>query len=228
MDAENRTTVTAVAEAPVKTAELTGNTSRTYKFIKRAFDIVASAVGLILCIPVFVVAGIAIKLEDPKGPVFYHQPRIGMNGKEFTFYKLRSMYTNADAIKASLMDRNEMDGPVFKMKNDPRVTKVGHFLRRTSIDELPQLWNVLRGEMSLVGPRPLPTKEELACSTYQRQRELVKPGLTCYWQVSGRNDVTFHDWVELDLRYIREQSLGTDLNILAKTVAAVVHGGGAY
>ena len=227
MDAENRTTVTAVAEAPVKTAELTGNTSRTYKFIKRAFDIVASAVGLILCIPVFVVAGIAIKLEDPKGPVFYHQPRIGMNGKEFTFYKLRSMYTNADAIKASLMDRNEMDGPVFKMKNDPRVTKVGHFLRRTSIDELPQLWNVLRGEMSLVGPRPLPTKEELACSTYQRQRELVKPGLTCYWQVSGRNDVTFHDWVELDLRYIREQSLGTDLNILAKTVAAVVHGGGS-
>ena len=232
MDAERRTTATAVAEAeaetPVKTAELTGNTSRTYKFIKRAFDIAASAVGLILCIPIFIVAGIAIKLEDPKGPVFYHQPRIGLNGREFTFYKLRSMYTDADRVKASLMDQNEMDGPVFKMKNDPRVTKVGRFIRRTSIDELPQLWHVLWGEMSLVGPRPLPTKEELACNAYQRQRELVKPGLTCYWQISGRNDVMFDEWIEMDLRYIQEQSLWTDLKILAKTVAAVVHGGGAY
>ena len=228
MDAENRSTVTAVAEAPAKTTELTGNTSRTYKFIKRAFDIAASAVGLIICIPVFLIVGIAIKLEDPKGPVFYHQPRIGLNGREFTFYKLRSMYTNADAIKASLMDRNEMDGPVFKMKNDPRVTKVGRFIRKTSIDELPQLWHVLRGEMSLVGPRPLPTKEELACSTYQRQRELVKPGLTCYWQVSGRSDVMFDEWIEMDLQYIREQSIKADVKILAKTVGVVFCGWGAY
>ena len=192
------------------------------------FDIVASAVGLVLCIPVFLAAGIAIKLEDPQGPVFYHQPRIGMNGQEFTFYKLRSMRTDADTVKASLIDRNEMDGPVFKIKDDPRVTKVGHFLRRTSVDELPQLWNVLRGEMSMVGPRPLIVEEELACNAYQRQREVVRPGLTCYWQISGRNDVTFHDWIELDLRYIREQSLWTDLKILAKTVGVVVHGGGAY
>ena len=225
MDAESRTT--AVAEAPVRTAELTGNTSRTYRFIKRAFDIVASAVGLVLCIPVFIIVGIAIKLEDPKGPVFYHQPRIGLNGKEFTFYKLRSMYTDADEVKASLMDRNEMDGPVFKMKDDPRVTKVGRFIRRTSIDELPQLWNVLRGDMSLVGPRPLPVTEELACNAYQRQRERVKPGLTCYWQVSGRNDVMFDEWIGLDLQYIREQSLRTDIKILSKTVGVVVHGGGS-
>ena len=223
---DNRT-ATAVAEAPAKVTELTGNTSRTYKFIKRAFDVVASAVGLVICIPIFLIVGIAIKLEDPKGPVFYHQPRIGLNGKEFTFYKLRSMYTNADAIKSTLMDRNEMDGPVFKMKNDPRVTKVGRFIRRTSIDELPQLWNVLRGEMSLVGPRPLPTKEELACNAYQRQRELVKPGLTCYWQISGRNDVMFNEWIEMDLRYIREQSLWTDMKILAKTIPAVLRLKGA-
>ncbi len=225
MDAESRA---AVAEAPVKTAELTVNESRTYKFIKRVFDIAASAVGLVLCIPIFLVIGIAIKIEDPKGPVFYHQPRIGLNGREFTFYKLRSMYTNADAIKATLMDQNEMDGPVFKMKNDPRVTKVGRFIRKTSLDELPQLWNVLKGDMSLVGPRPLPTAEELACNAYQRQRELVKPGLTCYWQISGRNDIMFDEWIELDFRYIREQSIRTDLKILLKTVEAVVRAGGAY
>lgn len=187
----------------------------------------ASAVGLVLCIPVFLIVGLAIKIEDPKGPVFYHQPRIGLNGREFTFYKLRSMYTNADAIKASLMDRNEMDGPVFKIRDDPRVTKVGRFIRRTSIDELPQLWHVLRGEMSLVGPRPLPTVEELACNAYQRQRELVKPGLTCYWQVSGRNNIMFDEWIELDFKYIREQSLWIDMKILAKTAGAVLGGKGA-
>ena len=226
MDTESRM-ATGMAD-DVSGAGLAGNDSKAYKFIKRAFDIVASAVGLVLCIPIFIVAGIAIKLEDPKGPVFYHQPRIGLNGRKFTFYKLRSMYTNADAIKSTLMDQNEMDGPVFKMRDDPRVTKVGHFLRRTSIDELPQLWNTLKGDMSLVGPRPLPAEEELACDAYQRQRELVKPGLTCYWQVSGRNDVAFREWIELDLKYIREQSLWTDVKILAKTVGVVVHGGGAY
>ena len=225
MDAESRTT--AVGYAPEATTELTANTSRVYKCIKRAFDIVASAVGLVLCIPVFLIVGLAIKIEDPKGPVFYHQPRIGLNGREFTFYKLRSMYTNADAIKASLMDRNEMDGPVFKIRDDPRVTKVGRFIRRTSIDELPQLWHVLRGEMSLVGPRPLPTVEELACNAYQRQRELVKPGLTCYWQVSGRNNIMFDEWIELDFKYIREQSLWIDMKILAKTAGAVLGGKGA-
>lgn len=224
MDAESRA---AVAETSAKMAELTVNESRTYKCIKRAFDVMSSAVGLVLCVPIFLVIGIAIKIEDPRGPVFYHQPRIGLNGKEFTFYKLRSMYTNADDVKASLMAQNEMDGPVFKMKNDPRVTKVGHFIRRTSIDELPQLWNVLKGDMSLVGPRPLPTVEELACNDYQRQREMVKPGLTCYWQISGRNDVSFNDWIEMDLQYIREQNQWTDIKILVKTVGAVLGGKGA-
>ena len=214
-------------DAPVKTAELTVNTSRTYKFIKRVFDIVVSAVGLVVCVPVFLAVGIAIKWEDPKGPVIYSQRRTGLHGREFTFYKLRSMYADADAVKPTLMDRNEMDGPVFKIKDDPRITKVGHFIRRTSIDELPQLWNVLKGEMSLVGPRPLIVQEELACNAYQRQRELVKPGLTCYWQISGRNDLMFSYWIELDLRYIREQSLWTDIKILAKTVGVVVHGGGS-
>lgn len=226
MDAENKATV--VADAPVNTAELTVNRSRTYKFIKRAFDVVASAVGLIFCIPVFLVAGAAIKIEDPEGSVFYHQPRIGLKGETFNCHKLRSMYTNADEIKATLMDRNEMDGPVFKIRNDPRVTKVGRFIRKTSIDELPQLWNVLMGDMSLVGPRPLPVAEELACNAYQRQRELVKPGLTCYWQISGRNDVMFDEWIEMDLRYIEEQGLWTDVKILGKTVGVVIHGGGAY
>ena len=223
MDTESRM-ATGMADN-VPGAGLVVNDSRAYKFIKRAFDIVASAVGLVICIPIFLIVGIAIKAEDPKGPVIYHQPRIGLNGREFTFYKLRSMYTNADAIKSTLMDKNEMDGPVFKMKNDPRVTKVGRFIRKTSLDELPQLWNVLKGDMSLVGPRPLPTAEELACNAYQRQRELVKPGLTCYWQIAGRNNVSFNDWIELDFRYIREQSLRTDARILIKTVGAVVRGG---
>ncbi len=217
---------TAVVTEPVRTAELRVNTSRLYKGIKRAFDVVMSVLGLIVCIPVFLVIGIAIKLED-KGPVFYHQPRIGLNGREFTFYKLRSMYTNADAIKSTLMDRNEMDGPVFKIKDDPRVTKVGRFIRRTSLDELPQLWNVLRGDMSFVGPRPLPTAEELACNAYQRQRELVKPGLTCYWQISGRNDVMFDEWIEMDFQYIREQSVWTDIKVLAMTIPAVLGAKGA-
>lgn len=202
-------------EAPVP------NKSRVYKFIKRAFDITASTVGLIICIPLFLIVGAAIKLEDPEGPVIYHQPRIGLNGREFTIYKLRSMYTNADELKPSLMECNEADGPVFKMKNDPRVTMVGRFIRKTNIDELPQLWNVLRGDMSLVGPRPLFTPEELACSVYQRQRELVKPGITCYWQISSRYDTLFEEWMEMDQRYIREQSVWTDAKILAMTVPAV-------
>lgn len=197
------------------------NNSLAYRFIKRAFDIMASAVGLIVCIPIFLVCGAAIKLEDPKGPVIYRQPRIGLNGREFTIYKLRSMYTDADEVKASLMERNEADGPVFKMKNDPRVTKVGRFIRRTSIDELPQLWNVLKGDMSLVGPRPLTVAEELACNAYQRQRELVKPGITCYWQISSRYDILFDEWIEMDLGYIREQSVWTDAKILALTVPAI-------
>ena len=212
-----------VASAPVVKAK----GGQVYRLVKRAFDISASFLGLIFCIPIFMIVSIAIKIEDPKGKIFYHQPRIGLNGTTFSCHKFRSMYANADEIKATLMDLNEMDGPVFKIRNDPRVTKVGRFIRKYSIDELPQLWNVLVGEMSLVGPRPLPVSEELACTPYQRQRELVKPGITCYWQISGRNDVMFDEWIELDLRYIREQSVWADLRILFLTVPAVLRSRGA-
>lgn len=206
---------------------ITVNRKAFYRLAKRTLDIFASLLGLIICSPLFLVVAVAIKAEDPKGRIFYNQPRIGLNGTTFSCHKFRSMYSNADEIKATLMDQNEMDGPVFKIRNDPRITKVGRFIRKWSIDELPQLWNVLAGEMSLVGPRPLPVAEELACTPYQRQRELVKPGLTCYWQVSGRNDVMFDEWIEMDMRYIRNQSFQTDIIILFMTVPAVLGTKGA-
>lgn len=205
---------------------LAPNPSRAYHFVKRIADIIVSALGLILVSPVLLIAAVAIKIEDPKGSVFYKQERIGKDGAVFWCHKLRSMYADADARKAALMGRNEMDGPVFKIRDDPRVTKVGHILRKMSIDELPQLLDVLLGPMSLVGPRPLPVAEELACSPYDRQRELVKPGLTCYWQISGRNDISFQEWMKLDRRYIEEQNLWTDVKILVKTIPAVFSGGG--
>lgn len=207
-------------------AEVQPNSSLLYRGVKRAMDVALSAVALVIASPILLVAAIAIKLEDPHGAVFYHQARIGLGGEEFMCHKLRSMYADADRRKASLMQQNEMDGPVFKIRRDPRVTRVGRVLRKLSIDELPQLYNVLVGEMSLVGPRPLPVNEALACSPRQRQRELVKPGLTCYWQISGRNDIPFREWMELDLKYIREQSLWIDLCILVRTVPTVLSGGG--
>ena len=226
MNGESRAAV--LEEAVVQTHELLmPNKNIGYRFVKRAFDIVASALGLIICIPIFLIVGIAIKIEDSKGTVFYHQPRIGLDGTTFSCHKLRSMYSNADEIKASLMAQNEMDGPVFKIRDDPRVTRVGRIIRKLSIDELPQLWNVFVGDMSLVGPRPLPVAEELACTPYQRQREIVKPGITCYWQVSGRNDVSFDEWIDLDFKYIREQSVFTDLKLLFMTVPAVFAAKGA-
>lgn len=203
------------------------NKSPVYRATKRSFDVVSSGLGMLVLSPVFLVTAIAIKLEDPKGTIFYHQPRIGKGGSTFRCHKFRSMYSNADEIKASLMAQNEMDGPVFKMKHDPRITKVGKVIRKTSIDELPQLWNIFVGEMSVIGPRPLPVAEELACTPYQRQRELVKPGLSCYWQISGRSNVMFDEWIEMDFRYIREQSFLTDMKILFGTIPAVLTGRGA-
>ena len=226
MDTENR--ATAVTEAPVKVEELTGSTSRAYKFIKRAFDIVASAAGLVVLSPLFLIVSILIVLDDPEASPIFVQTRVGKDGKKFRFYKFRSMVADAEDQLDSLMECNEMDGPVFKIRDDPRVTKVGRFIRKTSIDELPQLWNVLWGDMSLVGPRPPLPREVAQYSEYQRRRLCVTPGLTCYWQIAGRNDVTFKDWVEMDLKYIREQSLWTDLKILVRTIGAVLHGGGAY
>ena len=166
--------------------------------------------------------------KEDGGPVFFIQERNGLNGAVFRMWKFRSMCVNAAAMHKDLLKKNELDGPAFKMRNDPRVTHIGAFLRRTSIDELPQLFNVLKGEMSLVGPRPLPTYETERCNDYQRQRLLVKPGITCYWQVSGRSDTTFDEWIELDMKYIREAGVWTDVKIILKTFRSLCGKRGAY
>jgi exopolysaccharide biosynthesis polyprenyl glycosylphosphotransferase len=190
-------------------------------------DIVLSIIGLILCIPLFAVVAIAIKLDSP-GPIIFKQQRIGKDGEKFVMYKFRTMVANAEEILDKLLDENEATGPVFKIREDPRVTKIGKWLRKTSIDELPQLWNVLKGDMSLVGPRPPLPREVAEYNEYQKQRLLVKPGITCYWQVNGRSNLSFDEWVELDIKYIREQSLWTDIKLLFKTVGAVLKKDGAY
>lgn len=198
-----------------------------YRFLKRLGDVVLSLTGLLLLSPLLLAVAAVIKLEDGES-VFYIQERNGINGKVFRMYKFRSMCMNAEAIHKELLSQNELDGPAFKMKNDPRITKVGKFIRRTSIDELPQLINIIKGDMSIVGPRPLPTYETEQCSPYQKQRMLVKPGLTCYWQCCGRSDVSFDEWIEMDLRYIREASIRTDFKLIVKTFGAVIRSEGAY
>ena len=200
---------------------------RSYEVIKRAMDLGGAGVGLVLMSPIFLLAAVAIKLDSP-GPVFYCQTRLGKNGRPFPMLKLRSMVQDAHAGQSALATANHMDGPVFKIRTDPRMTRVGKFLRKASLDELPQLWNVLHGEMTLVGPRP-PIPEEVAnYEPWQRERLAVKPGLTCIWQVSGRSDIGFDDWVKLDIEYIRHQSLGLDLKLLLLTIPAVITGRGAY
>ena len=203
------------------------NTSHIYRFSKRTIDIIGSSIGLIICIPLFLIVALAIKIEDSKGKVFYIAPRGGLNNVPFQCFKFRSMYANADDIKDQLMVKNEMSGPVFKMKDDPRVTNTGRFIRKTSIDELPQLINVWLGHMSLVGPRPLPVVEANAVTDTGKIRELVKPGITCIWQVSGRNDIDFDDWMKLDVEYVRKQCFLLDMSILLKTIPAVLSSRGA-
>lgn len=196
---------------------------KIYTFLKRAMDIVLAVFGLIAFLPVFAVTGLAIMLEKPKGPVFFTQIRIGLDGRPFRMYKFRSMVPDAEKLVDALMDQNELSGPVFKMKNDPRVTAVGRVIRKASIDELPQIINVLKGDMSIVGPRPPLPREVEAYNDYHRQRLCVKPGLTCYWQISGRDKISdFNERVELDLQYIREMSLMTDLKIILKTLPALL------
>ena len=194
------------------------NENKVYLFLKRLIDIVGSGLGILILIPVFLIIGILIKLEDPKGSVFFSQKRNGLNGKEFNMYKFRSMVHNAEDLLESLMSKNEMDGPVFKIKDDPRITKIGKFIRKTSLDELPQLFNVLKGDMSLVGPRPPIPREVIQYNKYQYQRLLVKPGITCYWQVSGRNNIDFIDWMKLDIKYVREKNIWIDVKLIFKTV----------
>ncbi|MGF2082637.1 sugar transferase [Enterococcus casseliflavus] len=199
-----------------------------YHFIKRGIDIFGSSLGLIVLSPLFLVVGYMIKKEDSDGPIFFSQDRVGKNGEVFKMYKFRSMCIDAEARLALLLEHNEVEGAMFKMKDDPRVTKIGKFIRKTSIDELPQLWNVFRGDMSLVGPRPPLRREVDEYTEYDKQRLLVKPGCTGLWQVSGRSKLGFNEMVELDLRYINQRSLLNDWKIIFKTIFIILKSNEAY
>ena len=195
--------------------------------IKRLLDVVLASVSLVVASPVMALITAAIKL-DSQGPVLFTQERVGQNGRRFTLYKFRTMAAGTDGVLAELQQRNEMNGPVFKLRRDPRVTRAGRFLRRWTLDELPQLWNVLRGEMSLVGPRPPLPHEVAQYETWQRRRLSMKPGMTGLWQISGRNEIDFDEWMRLDLTYIDNWSVKEDLRILARTLPAVISGRGAH
>jgi lipopolysaccharide/colanic/teichoic acid biosynthesis glycosyltransferase len=200
--------------------------SRLWLGCKRGFDIVVSATMLVALSPLLLLLAALVKLTST-GPVLYRWKVVGANGRPFIGYKFRSMVANADQLKSELLAQNEMTGPVFKLTNDPRITTVGNWMRKYSLDELPQLYSVLRGDMSLVGPRPPLVSEYDNFTEYQKQKLMVKPGITCLWQVSGRNHVSdFDDWVRLDLEYIRNWSPWLDLTILIRTLAAVFSGSG--
>lgn len=198
-----------------------------YLFLKRAMDILLSAAALFFLSPFLLLVALLIFLDDPMGSPIFVQERIGKDGKPFRFMKFRSMVVDAEARLAQLQSQNEMDGPVFKIKNDPRVTRFGRFIRRTSIDELPQLINILKGDMSLVGPRPPLPREVMQYGPYERQRLMVKPGLTCYWQARGRNEIMFREWMALDMQYVYEHSLWVDVKLIALTARVVLTGRGA-
>lgn len=186
---------------------------------KRTFDIVASFLALIVLLPFFVLISVAIFIDDPHASPIFCQKRIGRHGKEFAMYKFRSMVANAEKLKEELIKENEMDGPVFKMKNDPRITRIGRFLRKTSIDELPQLFNVLKGDMSFVGPRPPLPNEVAQYNDYQKLRLVVTPGLTCIWQTENdRNEIMFDQWVEMDIDYIEHRTMFKDIMLIVRTV----------
>lgn len=216
---ENNSAVLQLDEQSVK-EELVGlsnNVSKGYLILKRSLDIIGSLTGIILLSPIFIIVAILIKLEDPKGSIFFGQERCGKYINTFKMLKFRSMVHNAEEMLEKLQHLNEQTGPVFKIKDDPRITKVGKFIRKTSIDELPQLFNILKGDMSLVGPRPPIPREVEQYDEYQLQRLAVKPGLTCYWQVGGRNSIDFDGWVELDIKYIKERSILVDIKLIFKT-----------
>ncbi|MGD9722715.1 MAG: sugar transferase [Pirellulales bacterium] len=187
---------------------------------KRAIDVIGAFTALVLLSPLLLIVAVAIKLTSP-GPVIFRQGRDTIAGRRFTMYKFRTMVPDAERAKAALRQFSEQDGPAFKMTNDPRITRLGKFLRATSIDELPQLFNVLLGDMSLVGPRPLPCDESGDCEVWQRRRLDVTPGITCIWQVHGRSTVSFSEWIRMDLRYVESRSLANDLWLLVQTIPAV-------
>ncbi len=200
---------------------------RLYWTVRRAQDIFFTLLALAVLWPIMLLVALIIYIDDPHGSPIFSQIRIGRDGKTFKFYKFRSMYVDAEAKLQDLLDKNEMDGPAFKIKDDPRITKVGHFIRVTSIDELPQLFNILKGDMSIVGPRPALPREVEQYNDYQKQRLYVTPGLTCYWQIlPHRNEITFDEWMDLDIKYIQERSFLTDWKIIFKTVGAVIRGEG--
>lgn len=188
-----------------------------YLMVKRALDIVLAALGLICLTPVFLIVAILIKLEDPRGPIFFGQIRVGKDEKPFRMYKFRSMVSNAEELLHGLLKQNEIHGAMFKMKADPRITRVGKFIRKTSIDELPQLWNVIIGDMSIVGPRPPLPREVAEYTSYDKLRLKAMPGCTGLWQISGRNELSFDEMVELDLVYIEQRSMFVDFKIMFKT-----------
>lgn len=198
-----------------------------YHSVKRVFDFLAATCGIIILSPLMLIIAILIKSED-HGPIFYKQVRVGKNGKTFKMYKFRSMFVNADKMLDKLKEQNDVDGPMFKMKDDPRVTKIGHFIRKHSLDELPQFFNVLKGDMSLVGPRPPLPSEVVEYSEYDKQRLLVIPRCTGLWQATERNEVGFSKMVQLDIQYIQRASFTFDLWIIWKTVEIVIKPNGSY
>ena len=207
---------------------VSNNVSKKYLITKRYMDLIGAFLGLAILSILFIVIALFIKLEDPKGKVFFKQKRIGLNGKEFYMFKFRSMSSDAEEKLSELLKHNEVQGAMFKIKDDPRVTKTGRFIRKTSIDELPQLYNVLRGDMSLVGPRPPLPREVMEYTSYDKQRLLVVPGCTGLWQISGRSDIKdFDEVVQLDMEYIDNWSILKDIKILIKTVGVVFLGKGS-
>lgn len=188
-----------------------------YLVVKRAMDIVGASIGLMLLLPIFIVVAGLIKYEDPRGPIFFQQTRVGKNETLFRMYKFRSMVSNAEELLVDLLGQNEIEGAMFKIKEDPRITKIGKYIRKTSIDELPQLWNVIRGDMSLVGPRPPLPREVAEYTNRDKLRLKVTPGCTGLWQVSGRNELSFQEMVDLDLEYIVKRSIKNDLQIVFRT-----------
>ena len=196
---------------------------KSYWVLRRGQDIFFSALALLLLWPVMLIVALVIYLDDPHGSPVFSQIRCGRDGKLFKMYKFRSMYMDAEERLGEILDENEMDGPAFKIKDDPRITRVGRFIRKVSLDELPQLWNILKGDMSIVGPRPALPREVELYTEPQKQRMYVTPGLTCYWQVQPRrNDITFDEWMELDLKYIQERSFWVDWKIIFQTIGAVI------
>ncbi len=209
--------------APIMERDTILQRSRNYWLIRRFQDILLSSLALLVLWPVLLIVALVIVIDSPGASPIFSQTRVGRDGKEFTFYKFRSMVPNAEDKLDELLSENEMQGPVFKMKNDPRITRVGRIIRRCSIDELPQLFNVLRGDMSIVGPRPALPREVAQYDAYAMQRLIVSPGLTCYWQIQpNRNRLTFDEWLELDIKYIQERSFLTDWKIILATFATVI------